>query len=168
LQQPFDIATNVTLPVGQYDYAGLGLDWETNPGAPLWLKVRGDFGPFYNGRRNGGSVTLTHRYRASLSSSLLVDYNDVHLDQGHFERKLIGARIAYFFTPRLFVQSLTQYSNQARIWTANARLGWLSTAGTGLFVVVNDGEEADGFFSWRQPQSRSLVIKYARQFGTGN
>jgi hypothetical protein len=168
LQQPFDIASNVTLPVGEYDYAGLGLDWETNPGAPLWLKVRGDFGPFYNGRRNGGSVTLTHRYGASLSSSLLVDYNDVRLDQGRFERKLIGARIAYFFTPRLFVQSLTQYSNQARIWTANARLGWLSTAGTGLFVVVNDGEEADGFFSWRRPQSRSLVIKYARQFGTGN
>lgn len=167
LQQPFAIASNVTLPVGDYDYATLGLDWATNSSAPLSLLVRGDVGPFYNGTRKGGTATLTYRHGASLSTSLLMDYNAVHLDQGQFERKLIGARVAYFFTPRLFVQSLTQYSNQAQVWTANARLGWLSTAGTGLFIVVNDGEEADGFFSWRRPQSRSLVIKYARQFGTG-
>jgi hypothetical protein len=97
-----------------------------------------------------------------------MDYNDVHLAQGNFTRQLIGTRVAYFFTPRVFVQSLMQYSNQSRSWSANTRFAWLSTAGTGLFVVFNDGENADGFFDWRQPQSRSLVIKYARQFGTGN
>ena len=130
--------------------------------------VRGDFGPFYNGHRNGGSSTLTYRHGSSLSTSLLFEYNDVHLTQGNFARKLIGTRVAYFFTPRIFVQSLMQYSNQAQAWSANTRFAWLSTAGTGLFIVLNDGEQADGFFSWRQPQSRSLVIKYARQFGTGN
>jgi hypothetical protein len=168
LQQPFAIASNVTLPVGSYDFATLGLDWSTNPSVPLSLTLRGDVGPFYNGTRNGGSATVTLRRGASLSSSLLVDYNDVRLDQGRFTRELIGARVAYFFTPRIFVQSLTQYSNQARMWNANARFGWLNTAGTGLFVVLNDGEEANGFFNWTRPQSRSLVIKYARQFGTGS
>jgi hypothetical protein len=168
LKRPFDIAPNVTLPVGPYDFTTLGLDWATNPSVALSMNVRGDFGQFYNGRRRGGAVTLTVRQRASLSSSLLVDYNDVHLEQGNFERKLIGARVAYFFTPRVFLQSLMQYSNQAQVWTANARFGWLSTAGTGLFIVFNDGENADSFFRWRQPQSRSLVIKYTRQFGTGN
>jgi hypothetical protein len=131
------------------------------------MNLRGDFGPFYNGTRTGGAVTFTVRRGASLSSSLLVDYNDVHLDQGNFERKLIGARVAYFFTPRIFVQSLTQYSNQAQAWSANARFGWLSTAGTGLFVVFNDAEEAEGPFNWTRPMTRSLVVKYTRQFGTG-
>jgi len=158
----------VTLPAGSYDFTTLGLDWATNPSAPLSMTLRGDVGAFYNGTRNGGSATVTLRRGASLSSSLLVDYNDVRLDQGRFERQLVGARIAYFFTPRVFVQSLTQYSNQARVWTANARFGWLSTAGTGLFIVLNDGEEANSFFNWTRPQSRSLVIKYARQFGTGS
>jgi len=168
LLQPFAIAPNVTLPAGSYDFTTLGLDWATNPSAPLSMTLRGDVGAFYNGTRNGGSATVTLRRGASLSSSLLVDYNDVRLDQGRFERQLVGARIAYFFTPRVFVQSLTQYSNQARVWTANARFGWLSTAGTGLFIVLNDGEEANSFFNWTRPQSRSLVIKYARQFGTGS
>ncbi len=67
----------------------------------------------------------------------------------------------------MFVQSLVQYNNQARVWAANARFGWLNTAGTGLFVVFNEGQEADGFFRWLRPQARSLVVKYTRQFGTG-
>ena len=158
---------NVTLPAGSYDFTTVGLDFDTDPSAPLSLTTRGDLGPFYNGTRRGGSATVTARRGASLSSSVLVEYNDVRLDQGRFERTLVGARVAWFFTPRVFLQTLAQYSNQAATWTANARFGWLSTAGTGLFIVVNDGEEANGFFSWRRPQSRSVVIKYARQFGTG-
>ncbi|HUQ81863.1 MAG TPA: DUF5916 domain-containing protein [Gemmatimonadaceae bacterium] len=167
LQRPFEIAKGVTLPVGSYDYPVIGLDLTTNPSSPLSLVLRGDFGPFYNGTRNGGSATVVMRHGASFTSSLLVDYNDVHLDQGNFQRSLIGTRLAYFFTPRVLVQSLVQYNNQAQAWTANARFGWLNTANTGLFVVFNEGQVADGFFDWVRPQSRSLIVKYTRQFGTG-
>jgi hypothetical protein len=166
LQAPFPIASNVTLPAGSYDWWTLGLDFATNPSVPLSLSLRGDFGGFYNGRRTGGSATVTLRRGASLTTSLLADYNDVRLEQGDFVRYLTGLRVGYFFTPRVFAQSLVQYNNQARVWAANARFGWLNTAGTGLFVVLNDGREADGFFRWVRPQARSLVVKYTRQFGS--
>jgi hypothetical protein len=168
LQQPFRIGTGVTLPVGSYDYATWGLDWQTNPSAPLSLVMRGDVGQFYNGTRQGGTATLTYRRGASITSSLLVDYNDVRLDQGSFIRSIVGARVAYFFTPRVFVQSLAQFNEQAQAWTANVRFGWLNTAATGLFVVFNDGEQADSFFGWQRPLSRSLTVKFTRQFGTGD
>src|SRR5881397_3530203 len=165
LQQPFAIASNVTLPVGSYDYTSLGFDLTTNPSAPLSLDLRADVGGFYNGTRRGGSVTLAARHASSLTTSLRVEYNDVRLDQGDFVRTLIATRVAYFFTPRVLLQTLVQYSNQARVWTANARFGWLSTAGNGLFIVYNEGREADGFFQWNRPQARSLIVKYTRQFG---
>ena len=165
LQQPFAIASNVTLPVGSYDYTSVGWDLTTNPSAPLSLDLRLDVGGFYNGTRRGGAATLAARHASSVTTSLRVEYNDVRLDQGNFTRTLIATRVAYFFTPRIMLQTLVQYSNQARAWTANARFGWLSTAGTGLFVVFNEGQEADGFFQWNQPQARSLVVKYSRQFG---
>jgi hypothetical protein len=167
LQQPFEIARNVVLPVGSYDWWSLGIDFATDPSEVVSLTARTDIGPFYNGSRRGGSTTLTYRRGASLTSSLLIDYNDVTLDQGDFVRYLVGTRLGYFFTPRVFLQSLVQYNNQAEAWTANARFGWLNTAGTGLFVVFNEGQVADGFFQWRRPQARSLVVKYTRQFGTG-
>ncbi|HXG96588.1 MAG TPA: DUF5916 domain-containing protein [Gemmatimonadales bacterium] len=165
LQQAFAIARNVTLPVGSYEYTSLGFDFGTNPSAPFSVLLRADVGGFYNGSRRGGSVTLSARHGSSLSASLLTEYNDVRLDQGNFTRVVIAPRVAYFFTPRIMFQTLVQYSNQVNAWTANARFGWLGTAGTGLFVVFNEGQEADGFFRWNRPQSRSLIVKYTRQFG---
>jgi hypothetical protein len=167
LQRPFKIAPNVTLPVGSYDYLNVGLDWDTNPSAPLSFTMRGDFAQFYNGTRAGGTMTVTYRRGASMTSSLLLDYNDVDLDQGHFVKSIIGARVAYFFTPRIFVQSLAQFNDQASAWTTNLRFGWLNTAATGLFIVLNDGEQADSFFNWERPLSRALTVKFTRQFGTG-
>ena len=74
-------------------------------------------------------------------------------------------RVTYNFSPSVFVQSLVQYNDRTRRWSTNLRFHWLETAGTGLFVVYNDGEEAEGFFRWTRPQTRSLVIKYTRQIG---
>ena len=165
LQQPFQIANNVTLPAGSYDYTSLGFDLTTDPSAPFTLDLRLDLGGFYNGTRRGGATTLGFRKGSSLTTSVRVEYNDVRLDQGSFTRVLIAPRIAYFFTPRIMFQTLVQYSNQAQAWTANARFGWLSTANTGLFIVYNEGQIADGFFRWSQPQARSLIVKYTRQFG---
>ena len=165
LQQPFAIARNVTLPVGAYEYTSLGFDGATDPSKPFSVNVRADVGGFYNGTRRGGSVTVAARRGSSLTTSLLVEYNDVRLDQGNFTRLVIAPRFAYFFTPRIMFQTLVQYSNQAQVWTANARFSWLSTAGNGLFIVLNEGHAADSFFRLNEPQARSLIVKYSRQFG---
>jgi hypothetical protein len=165
LRQPFTIANGVTLPAGSYGWGSVGLDWDSDPSAPLSFTSRSEWGGFYSGTRLGETVSVTYRRGASLTTSLQADYHDVNLDEGDFVRSLVGVRVGYFFTPRVFLQSLVQYNNQAHVWTANARFAWLSTAGTGLFVVFNEGQEANGFFDWIRPQSRSVVVKYTRQIG---
>ncbi|HMC54937.1 MAG TPA: DUF5916 domain-containing protein, partial [Gemmatimonadaceae bacterium] len=165
LTQPFAIDSNVTLPAGSYDYTSFGFDFASNPSAPLSLTLRADVGEFYNGTRRGGSLTLGARYSSLLTATLTGEYNDVRLDQGDFIRSLVATRVAYFFTPRVMFQALVQYSNQANAWTANARFSWLSTAGNGFFIVYNEGRWADSFFQLNQPQARSVILKYSRQFG---
>jgi len=167
LTQPFAIARGVTLPAGEYHWASLGFDLSTNPSAPVSLVTRIEAGPFYNGTRYGAMSTLTVRRGSALTSSLLLDYNQVRLDQGDFVRSLVGLRLGYFFTPRIFTQSLVQYNNQAGVFSANIRFGWLNTAGTGLFVVLNTAENATGLFAWDRSITRSFLIKFTRQFGTG-
>ena len=167
LHAPFTISQGVVIPVGSYDWGALGFDFSSNPSAALSMAGRVDVGKFYDGTRNGGNVTFTARKGSTVSSSLLLDYQDINIPQGDFIRKLIGVKLAYFFSPRVFVQSLTQYNNQQAIFTANLRFAWLNTAGTGLFIVFNDGETADGFTRWRDPVQRSFTIKYTRQLGTG-
>ena len=167
LSAPFTIAPGVTLPVGGYDYAQMGFDLETNPSEPLSLSFRGDYGPFYNGNLSGSSGTLTFRPGATFSTAASLAYNQVHLAQGDFHTTLIGTRAAYFFTPRIFLQTLIQYNNLAGAWSANVRFAALETASTGLFVVYNEGQEVTGFLNWIRPVSRSLTVKYTRQLGWG-
>jgi hypothetical protein len=166
LTDPFDIANGVTLPVGEYHWTSAAFDIGTNPSAPMAFLTKMQAGQFYNGTLYGWTSTTTVR-GAALTASLQFDYNNVHLDQGHFVRSLLGLRVGYFFTPRMFVQSLVQYNNQAAIFSANIRFGWLNTAGTGLFVVLNTADNATTLSSWNRPIARSLQIKFTRQFGSG-
>ena len=162
------ISSGVVIPPGQYEWWQTGLDFATNPSAPLSLAARLEGGGFYNGTRYGGNATLTVRRGSSFTTSLLVDYNDVQLDQGDFTRSLLGFRAGYYFTPSIFLQSLVQYNNRDAVFSANVRFAWLNTAGTGLFIVLNDTETATGVFDWTAPRVRSFVIKFTRQFGTGS
>ncbi len=167
LQAPFEISPGVIIPVGTYTWGGLGFDFTTDASRNFSVTGRADFGDFWTGTRKGGNATFTFRQGATFSSSFLIDYNSVKLPQGDFDRSLTAVRLNYFFTPRIFVQTLTQFNNQQEIWGANVRFGWLNTAGTGLFIVFNDGREATGFFDWVRPQQRTLFVKFTRQFGTG-
>ncbi len=167
LQAPFTIAPGVVLPPGQYDWGTFGWDYATDPSENLSASGRFDVGEFWTGRRSGGSGTITLRRGATFSGSFTADYNDVNLPQGNFISSLEALRLNYFFSPRVFVQTLTQYNNQQKIFSANVRFGWLNTAGTGLFVVLNDGRAATGPFEIGAPQQRSVFVKFTRQFGTG-
>ena len=40
---------------------------------------------------------------------------------------------------------------------------WLSTAGTGLYIVYNGAQRTSRLSSWGEPISRGFIIKYARQ-----
>ena len=160
LQEPFDIARGVTLPPGSYNYSSLGLDAATNPSAPLSLAFRGDFGGLYNGTRNGVNVTVTARKGASLTSSLLLDYQDVHLDQGDFVGRCRSALRLLLHTEDLRAL-LVQYSNRRGPGGQRA-LRWLNTAARDCFVA-HDGRERL-VLSLGSSQARSLVIKYTRKW----
>ena len=104
-------------------------------------------------------VTVRRGDRSSATVS--AEYNGVELPEGDFTTFLTSLRLGHFFTPHLHVQGLIQYSDQIDRWSTNLRLGWLDTAGTGLFIVYND---VQGFDTPRGSQARSLIVKYTRQF----
>jgi hypothetical protein len=161
LERPFPIAPGVVVAPGTYDAWSAAWRFNTNQSAPLSVDAGVDWGGFLSGTRRGGYAAMTYRQGASASFSLRMDHNRVALSEGDFDVTLGRLRAGYFFTPRLYVQSLIQYSDQVDTWSANLRLGWLNTAGTGLFIVYND---AQGFGTLDGPQSRSFIVKYTRRF----
>ena len=174
LHEPFEIlGTNVVVPEGTYRRWETALVFNTNAASRLSMTSRVNFGGFLSGTRWGGDGAVTFRPNASFSTSARVNYFDVSLPEGEFETVLLGLNLGYFFTPRIYVQSLVQYSNQVDSWSANLRFGWLNTAGTGLFIVYNDVQGFDypdglnhdgGRFVESGTLARSFIVKFTRQF----
>ena len=163
LKAPFQVSPGVVIPTASYTWWTNAWDYGSDPSRPFSFLGKAEFGGFYTGHKYGGNVTFTYRRGETMSSSLLVDHNIVRLPQGDFETTLLGLRLAYFFTPNVFVQSLLQYSDQADVWSANVRFAWLSTAGTGLYVVYNDSRNAERLGNLGEPIHKGLIVKYTRQ-----
>lgn len=167
LKEPFEISEGVIVPPGTYDNFEWGFAYNTDLSAPVSIEGRITIGGFYSGHQKGTTSTLNARVSDTFIASLRVNYFDVDLAEGSFETAVVGLRAAYSFTPRIYLQSLLQYNNQTRNFSSNVRLGWLNTAGTGLFVVFNDIEHAgplDRTGLERGPVDRALIVKFTRRF----
>ncbi len=163
LYEPFSIfGTDVTIPPGTYDGWESQVRFWTNESAKVSLNSGFNIGSYMSGSRRSIFGTVTVRSGSSFSTALRVDYNNVTLEHGDFVATLAGVNLGYFFTPRIYLQSLFQYSTQLDLWSANVRFGWLNTAGTGLFLVYNHTQGADDRPG--DPLGRSLILKFSRQF----
>lgn len=169
LAQPFEIRPGMFIPAGSYN----NLDWEfranTNRSAPLSFSTGWNWGGFYTGTRFGPNATLSYRYRDRFSTSLRMNYFDVRLnDTDEFKTSVWRLNGSYSFTPRVYLQANVQYNDDTEDLSTNLRFGWLDTAGTGLFIVLNDTEYLPTLAPFGSaarrpsPLQRQLVIKYTK------
>jgi hypothetical protein len=162
LQEPFDISDGITIPAGTYDFVEGVLRYNTDASAMWSLSGVVTVGGFFSGHRKSFEATLTNRIGTTWTGELRFNYDDVDLMEGSFENVVAGARLAYSFTPRIFLQSLIQYNNEADNVSANIRFGWLNTAGTGLYIVFNELQQT---VDPTGPVDRAFVVKYTHQVG---
>lgn len=169
LRTPFAIAPGISVPVGDYDHAEAQIVFISPQAQPLNINVTTNVGGYYGGRRLAIAPSIRFRAGDKLSGNLNINYNRVTLPQGKFEANLFRLRASYSFSPRVFVQSLMQYNQQAKLLSGNFRFGWLQSANAGIFVVYNEGRERDGINAGLRDDSalglvrdRSLVIKFSR------
>ncbi|MEX2584646.1 MAG: DUF5916 domain-containing protein [Gemmatimonadota bacterium] len=170
LSSEFTISPGVTVQPGNYAGWQFMPRFNTSTQAPLVFRTGGDIGSFLSGTLKSGFATLEFRRGATLAGQVQFEHNQVDLAEGSFDASLARVRIGYSFSPNLFLQSLVQYSNQTDVWSGNLRLGWLDTAGTGLFIVYNERQATEGILRpnqgtfFQDPLERTLLIKFTRQF----
>ena len=160
LKVPFEISPGVVIPPGTYRTAEL--DWRFNTDASQSVSFSSTLkiGGFYTGNQRSFSTTVNGRRGSAARGSVSWQRSNVNLPEGTFDTNLIQTRFNYSFTPLINFQSLIQYNDRSNNWSGNFRVGWLNTAGTGLFVVYNETQGLEGF----GPISRSLIVKFSRQF----
>ncbi len=160
VQQPFNLS-GVTVDAGKYKHQELQLVYMTNANKRLSFSGRSMIGGYFGGNRFSHSGTIKLRLGDKFNSSFTYSHNNLNLPNGDVTAIITGARLAYSFTPRMFLQSLIQNNNVSNITSVNARFGWLQNANSGLFVVVNiikDDDYLDGL------NNQSITVKYTHRF----
>lgn len=166
VREAFEINPGVFVPAGEFDHREAMIVGNTDQSRWVSASARFIAGGFFGGDRITFSPTLRLRTGDSFNSEFSLSRNFVDLPDGRFTANLFRARLSYSFTPRLYVQMLLQYNDSADLWSANLRLGWLHTAGTGLFVVINHVSDFDrtvGYGAFDPARTnQTLIIKYSR------
>ena len=157
---PFELS-GVLIPADTYKHKELQLVYMTNANKAISYSGRSVIGGYFGGHRMSHSGTLKLRLGDKFNSSFTVNHNNLNLPNGDITAIISAARLAYSFTPRMFIQSLVQYNNVSNITSVNARFGWLRNANTGLFIVLNivkDDDYLDGL------NNQSVTVKYSHRF----
>ncbi len=167
VRAPFTILDDIVVETGSFDHREAMLVGNTDRNAWISMSMRAIIGGFFGGDRVSLEPAVRIRSGDAFNSEFSLSRNIIDLPGGSFTTSLVRARLSYSFTPRLYVQTLVQYNDAANLWAANLRLGWLQTAGTGLFVVVN---HTSGFDAFLTPgiDNQTLIIKYSRLFNVLN
>jgi len=111
------------------------------------------------------NVSPSFRFRLgeTFNTSLSLSRNDIDLPYGDFITNLIGARLAYSFTPKMYLQVFFQVNDRDDIAGLNIRFSWLQTANSGLFLVYNDSRMSEDRI-FEVPRYRTFVVKYSYMF----
>jgi hypothetical protein len=164
LPRPFEIASGVTLPVGEYDYGTARVGWSLGQQRAISANLQAEYGSFYDGTR---TALTANRGRLNVGPQLAVEpgytINWVELPEGAFTTHLATTRVTYTMTPRMFVSSLLQYSTSANAVTANVRLRWEYLPGSELFVVYNEERDTSPR-ALSSLANRALIVKVNRLF----
>ena len=164
LPRPFRIASNVTLPVGGYDFDTVRLAFNRANRQRIAGNLSFETGTFYNGHKTAiglaaGRVNFSPRFSVEPTYSV----NWVELTQGEFTSQLFGSRVTFTATPFMFTSALVQYNSETHSVSTNVRFRWEYRPGSEFFVVYND--ERDTFArAFPDLTNRAFIVKINRLF----
>jgi hypothetical protein len=159
---PFEIYPGIIVPAGTYHNMETQFVIRSNQGAPISTDGMYYYGGFFGGTYFSMNPSVKIRSGEHFNFQLGWSYSDVKLPEGSFVVNIVRTRIAYAFTPRIFLQGLFQTNDRTHAFSANVRFGFLQSANTGLFIVFN--ELRDSFQGIGSLRDRSLTIKYSSLF----
>lgn len=167
VRDAFEIVPGVVIQPGTYDHTEAQLVYTGDQSQPLSFSTRMNIGGRFGGDRISARNTLRYRIGEKFSSELTYIYNafDLPVPGGDFTANLVRIRLSYSFTPKILVQMLAQYNEQADTLSTNFRFSWLQSANAGFYLVYNELDERG---IGAPPRGKEVIIKYSRIFDVFN
>lgn len=154
IDTPFAIGGN-GLQVAPSDYAfdDVGFEYASNKSAALSGGIQVSAGEFWNGRQRLVAGNARWRFNEHLAASATLSRNAIALPDGDFDATLVGMRIDWSLTPRMFLNAFVQRNTETDTWLSNVRFNLIHRPLSDIYVVWNETRLAG-------TTRRALLLKY--------
>lgn len=160
---PFEIADNVIIPEGKYNFMRYRLEAEFAPKRRLNGQATWWFGSFYDGTLDEFELELNWNPSSLIGFEFNGLRNIGRLPFGDFDQTLIGTRVRFNVTSDLQLNSYIQYDTESRILGVNARIHWIFSPLGDVFLVFNHNTFNDITDRWTL-QNEQILLKVRYNF----
>ncbi|HSE42602.1 MAG TPA: DUF5916 domain-containing protein [Acidobacteriota bacterium] len=137
LEEPFEIADDVTIQPDRYHWRRYRLEFEAASKRRLAGEVTWWFGSFYDGTLDQYIALITWNPTPLLTFEFNSEFNDAELSAGDFNQQLYGTRVRVNFSPDIQLSSFLQYDSESNSFGTNTRFRWTFHPQGDLFIVYN-------------------------------
>ncbi|MBG0861119.1 MAG: carbohydrate binding family 9 domain-containing protein [Bacteroidales bacterium] len=165
LQAPYDPTNTggVQLEAGEgFHWNEIGASYTSDPRKMFNVSFTSRYGGYYNGTRLTLNGELNYRIQPYGSLALVTNYNSISLPLPYnsADLLLIGPRLDFTFTDKIFFTSFIQYNNQIDNLNLNLRFQWRFAPVSDLFIVYTE----NSFPADYTIKNRGLVVKLSYWF----
>ncbi|MBP1659428.1 MAG: putative rane associated hydrolase [Candidatus Aminicenantes bacterium] len=164
LLEPYELADDVSVPVGRYVYPGMLFTLQTPQGRLLNTVVTGEVGGYFDGWRVSLGVMPTWSGISDLEIGGMLQYNLVRFPgRGQSYLAPLGQlRALATLSVKLSVSALVQYNGADDRAGANIRFRYNPREGTDFYIVYNEGIYTDRAGRIPYPPASSGRALYAK------
>ena len=151
------------IPVGSYQYPNFEISLRNNFFKKFTYFFEVGSGQFFNGTKKSIQARLGYRIEPILQTSLNISYDKIKLPKPYDTAGLwlVGPKINFTFSKKLFWSNYIQYSNIGESLGINSRLQWRFAPLSDFYLVYNDNYITSNIFA---PKLRSLNFKLSYWF----
>ena len=162
LDGPFEIASGVRLPPGDYEYRDQFAEFESSGKRRIAARVRLGGGDFYRGTRRYVQLAPSYKPLPALSVEAGYEFARVELEEGEFTTHVLNARLNFNLTNKWLTTTLAQYDSASGRHVLFFRLNYIYRPGDDIFAVFN--RSTQGSARPGDPPDWTLMVKWTRSF----
>lgn len=165
LTAPFDPTNSGGVPLpanADYRWSEVSATFTSDIRKPFNFMLMSLYGGIYNGERYSLNSEIYYRVQPYAALALVSSYNNIKMPDPYNDAELIliGPRLDFTFTEKLFFTSLIQYNNQIDNMNVNLRFQWRFAPVSDLFIVYTENAYPSG----HEVKNRGLVFKLSYWF----
>jgi hypothetical protein len=164
VDEAFDLADRLPVPVGDYTANWSGIFFSSSPSRPLILGAFADWQENYGGHTSSRGINLGASLGAHLSSTFGYQRSTADLPSGSFVADVVSLRLGYAFSKSVAVGAYVQWNSLDEQIVANFRFVVRHRPGSDLIVAVNEERGVPGSLWTVAERHLALKVNYLARF----